>query len=392
MYSLSNQSNENRTGAEILRVDHERHVALLHYWLLTMRGGERVFAELCGMFPGADVYTHACNRTRIVPEITVHPIHESLIGHLPGGRRFCQCCLPLMPFAQKRWDFSGYSLIVSSESGPVKGIRKPSGCRHICYCHTPMRYIWDMYDDYFRRASLPGRVAMRLFREPMRRYDLKSAECVDQFVANSRFVAGRIRRIYGREAEVVYPPVDTVFFGSGQERERSFFLLAGQLTGYKRPDLVVRAFSRLNERLVVAGAGEELPRLRAMAGPNVEFVTAPDDEALRDLYTGARALIFPGIEDFGIVPVEAQAAGCPVIAFRGGGALESVVEHKTGLFFDEPTPESLLEAVETFRGYRFDSEELRANAARFSREQFRARMALVIRGDGGEGGSPRFPH
>ncbi len=386
MYSLSNRANGNRTGAEILGTDRERRVALLHYWLLTMRGGERVFAELCRMFPGADVYTHACNRDRIVPEITEHPIYESLIARLPGARKMCQCYLPLMPSAQRRWDFSGYSLIVSSESGPVKGIRKPAGCRHICYCHTPMRYVWDMYEEYFRRASLPGRVAMRLFRGPMRRYDLKSAECVDQFVANSHFVAERIRRIYGRESQVVYPPVDTDFFGGGQERERNFFLLAGQLTGYKRPDLVVRAFSRLNERLVVAGAGEELPRLRALAGPNVEFVVSPDDEELRDLYTGARALIFPGIEDFGIVPVEAQAAGCPVIAFRGGGAQESVVERRTGLFFDEPSPESLLEAVEEFRSCRFSAEELRENAARFSREQFRERMRRIIDGDGDGGG------
>lgn len=360
-------------------------MALLHYWLLTMRGGERVLAELCRMFPGADVYTHAFNCAHLVPEITVHPIYESLIARLPGARNFCQCYLPLMPFAQRRWDFSGYSLIISSESGPVKGIRKPAGCRHICYCHTPMRYVWDMYEEYYRRTSLPGKIAMRFFREPMRRYDLKSAECVDEFVANSRFVAERIRRIYGRGSKVVYPPVNTDFFGRAAERERKFFLLAGQLTGYKRPDLVVRAFSRLNDRLVVAGVGEELPHLRALAGPNVEFVTAPDNEELRDLYAGARALIFPGIEDFGIIPVEAQAAGCPVIAFRGGGALESVVENRTGLFFDEPTPESLLETVEAFKGYRFLPEELKENAARFSPEQFRAQMKRIIDGDGGEG-------
>ncbi|MBS1370889.1 MAG: glycosyltransferase [Lentisphaeria bacterium] len=353
-------------------------VALLHYWLLTMRGGERVFAELCTLFPKADVYTHACNRDRLVPEITGHPIYESFVSRLPGARQACQRYLPLMPAAQRRWDLSGYSLIISSESGPVKGIRKPEGCRHICYCHTPMRYVWDMHDEYFRKASLAGKAAMRLFRDPMRRYDLKSAQCVDQFVANSRFVAERIRRAYGRESAVVYPPVNTDFFGSAHERERSYFLLAGQLTGYKQPQLVVRAFARLNERLIVAGAGEELPKLRAIATPNVEFVVAPDDEELRDLYAGARALIFPGVEDFGIIPVEAQAAGCPVIAFRAGGALESVVENHTGLFFDEQSEASLLGAVEEFRGRRFSPEELKENAAHFSREQFRKEMGRII--------------
>lgn len=207
-----------------------------------------------------------------------------------------------------------------------------------------MRYVWDLYDEYYRNASLPGRLAMRLFRDRLRRYDLESAECVDRFIANSRFVAERIRRIYGRDAEVVHPPADIGFFGVAPEMERGYFLLAGQLTAYKRPELAVRAFSRLDDRLIVAGSGEELPRLRAIAGKNVEFVVAPDDETLRKLYAGARALVFPGIEDFGIVPVEAQAAGCPVIAFRAGGALESVVEGRTGLFFDEQSEASLLGA------------------------------------------------
>lgn len=370
---------DNREAGRIA-VDREKgqKTALLHYWLVAMRGGERVFEQLCRLFPEADIYTHACCRDRLSAEITRHPIRESMIARFPGGRRFCQCCLPLMPAAQKRWDFSEYELLFSSESGPVKGVRKPAGCRHICYCHTPMRYVWDLYDEYYRNASLPGRLAMRLFRDRLRRYDLESAECVDRFIANSRFVAERIRRIYGRDAEVVHPPADIGFFGAAPEMERGYFLLAGQLTAYKRPELAVRAFSRLDDRLIVAGSGEELPRLRAIAGKNVEFVVAPDDETLRKLYAGARALVFPGIEDFGIVPVEAQAAGCPVIAFRAGGALESVVEGRTGLFFDEQSEASLLGAVEEFKGRCFLPAELRRNAARFSGEIFRDKISRIV--------------
>ncbi|MDR0933406.1 MAG: glycosyltransferase [Victivallales bacterium] len=353
-------------------------VALLHYWLLTMRGGERVFAELCDMFPDADVYTHACNRKRIAPAIKSHAIKESFISRLPGAKRACQCYLPLMPMAQKKWDFSEYPLIISSESGPIKGIRKPKESFHICYCHTPMRYLWDMYDGYFRKASFSGKAAMRLFRDSLRSYDLKSAETVDVFVANSRFVAERIKRIYNRDSEVIYPPVNTDFFGDAPVRERNYFLLAGQLIGYKRPELVVRAFSRLSDRLIVAGAGEELAKLQSIATNNVEFVISPDDDQLRELYAGAKALIFPGVEDFGMIPVEAQAARCPVIAFKAGGVLESVEPGQTGIFFENPTERALLEAIEEFQRQKFSEDALKKSAERFSRAKFRSEMERVI--------------
>ena len=221
-------------------------VALLHYWLTNMRGGENVLAEFCRLFPEADIFTHAWNPEKVREPFASHRITETFIGRLPLARRKCQMYLPLMPSALARLDLSGYDLILSSESGPVKGIRKPAGARHVCYCHTPMRYIWDMYDDYYRAAGVGGRIAMRLFRDFMRRYDLRSAESVDMFLANSRFVAERIKRIYGRDSTVVYPPVDAdCFVRQGEDERKGYYLFTGQLISYKRPELALRACLRM---------------------------------------------------------------------------------------------------------------------------------------------------
>ena len=290
--------------------------ALLHYWLHAMRGGEKVLAELCGLLPEATVFTHAIDPAQIAPEILAHPIRTSFIARLPGARRHSQRYLPLMPAASRRWDFSGYDLIVSSESGPVKSIRKPAGARHICYCHSPMRYVWDLYDEYYRAADLPHKVAMTLFRRPLQRADLRSAACVDRFLANSRFVAERIERFYHRQAEVIPPPVDTDFFGAAPPAERRWWLWAGELVAYKHPEIALEACRRTGEPLVIAGSGELLAKLRWNAPANVRFAGHVSDEELRSLYAGARGLLFPGIEDFGMIPVEAQAAGTPVIAYR----------------------------------------------------------------------------
>ncbi len=344
--------------------------ALLHYWLLSMRGGEKVLQAIAHRFPGAPIYTHACRRAAIAPDLLAHPIRESAIARLPFGRARCQAWLPLMPWALGRWDFSGFDLLISSESGPVKGVRKPPAAKHLCYCHTPMRYLWDLREDYLRRAGPAGRLAMRLFTPPLRAYDLRSAECVDRFVANSAFVAARIRRLYGREAAVVHPPVDVARFAAAPARERTYWLWLGALVPYKAPEVVVEAFRGLGERLVVAGEGPLLPRLRRGAPPNVSFLGRVPDDALPGLLAGAKGLLFPGVEDFGIVPVEAQAAGVPVLALRAGGALETVREGETGLFFDAPTPGAIRGAVEEARARRWDAALLRRNAARFSPEAF----------------------
>lgn len=342
--------------------------ALLHYWLTNVRGGEKVLAALADMLPEADVFTHAFSPAGMGvagPELWGHAVRESWIARFPLGRRHPQAYLPLMPWATRRLDLSAYDLVVSSESGPIKGIRRRPGQRHVCYCHTPMRYLWDMHDDYYRAAGLCGKIAMRLFTLGLRSADLRSAEAVDQFVANSAFVAARIRRIYGRAAVVVHPPVDVAFFAAPPgplPEEDSYYLFAGAPVKYKRLDLARAACERMGRRLVVAGGGD---------------VT---NERLRTLYAGARALLFPGVEDFGIVPVEAQAAGTPVIAQGLGGACETVKAGETGLFFSEPTVDSLCAAIEEFEGRTWDPAACRANAARFAPEAFRRGMKAVLAG------------
>ena len=335
-------------------------VALLHYWLTNVRGGEKVLAALGELFPEADVFTHAYVPGNMEGMFDGRRVAESFIARLPLGRRHPQAYLPLMPAASRSLKLEGYDLIVSSESGPIKGIHKPKGARHICYCHTPMRYLWDMYGEYYRTAGIGGKMAMRLFTGYLRREDLKSAEAVDKFVANSAFVAERIKRIYGRDSVVVHPPVDVDFFGSAARGADDYYLFAGANVDYKRLDLAEAACRRMGRRLVVAGGG-----------------SVTNDE-LRSLYAGAKALLFPGIEDFGIVPIEAQAAGTPVIAFGRGGALETVAGGSTGMFFREQTVEGLCGAIEEFESRTWSAEACRANAAKFSKASFMSGMRRAI--------------
>ena len=374
--------------------------ALLHYWLTNMRGGEKVLAELGEMLPDADIFTHAFGKGMrekgdggwyegdgTSGSWKGHRVTESFIARLPLGRKHPQAYLPLMLAAARSLKLDGYDLIVSSESGPIKGIRKPDGAYHVCYCHTPMRYLWDMHDEYYRSAGLGGKLAMRLFTGYLRKEDLKSAESVDAFVANSAFVAERIRRIYGRESVVVHPPVDVDFFGTvgstplPEDLEpKSYYLYAGELRDYKRPDLAVESCLRMGRRLVVVGNGrmrESLMR-RIDGKGEIVFLGRVSDDGLRSVFSNARALLFPGVEDFGIVPVEAQAAGTPVIALGKGGALETVREGVTGLFFGSQIAESLCEAIETFEAKRWDPDDCRKNAARFSPSAFKSKMRGML--------------
>ena len=361
--------------------------ALLHYWLTNMRGGEKVLAALGEMLPDADIFTHAYIPEK-VPEFSRFNVSESFIARLPLGRKHPQAYLPLMPVATRSLKLDGYGLIVSSESGPIKGIRKPKGVRHVCYCHTPMRYLWDMHDEYYRNAGFGGRLAMKFFTRYLRKEDLKSAEAVDVFVANSAFVADRIRHIYGRESTVVHPPVDIDFFGVSAQcsplldiEPKSYYLYAGELRDYKRPDLAVEACLRLGRKLVVVGNGRMRDSLMRRIGGRSEvvFLGRVSDEELRNVLANAKALLFPGVEDFGIVPVEAQAAGTPVIALGQGGALETVRYGETGVFFSDPTAESLCRAIEAFEGTAWNSEACRRNASAFSMAVFKSRMRSVLR-------------
>jgi len=334
--------------------------ALLHYWLTNVRGGEKVLAALGEMLPEADVFTHAYVQANMEGLFYGRKVTESFIACLPSGRRHPQVYLPLMPAASRALQLNGYDLIVSSESGPIKGIRKPKGARHVCYCHTPMRYLWDMHDEYFRTAGIGGKLAMKLFTPYLRREDLKSAESVDEFVANSAFVAERIKRIYGRDSVVVHPPVDVEFFSAAKRKAGDYYLFVGAPVTYKRLDLARAACAKMGRELVVAGGG------------------SATGEELRGLYAGAKALLFPGLEDFGIVPVEAQAAGCPVIAYGAGGALETVVEGRTGIFFKEQTVESLCAAVEELESHEFTADACRENARRFAKSVFIDKMKGIL--------------
>ena len=348
--------------------------ALLHYWLTGMRGGEQVLCEICRMYPGCDIFTHAALPERLDPLIRSHRIRETFIARLPGSHTRCQRYLPLMPLALRALDLRGYDLILSSESGPVKGVRKPPGAVHVCYCHTPMRYLWDMYDEYYASASCAEKLAMTLFRDLLRRYDLRSAQQPDCFLANSHFVAERIRRIYGRDAAVVHPPVRVEFFRDAPgAKKQEFYLAAGELVPYKRTELAIEACVRLKRTLLVAGSGPCFEPLREKYRDNshICFVGHVSDAELRALYSSARALLFPGVEDFGIVPVEAMAAGTPVIAFHAGGVLETVREGKSGLFFREPTASSLMDSIREFENRSWPSETVRHGLEYFSAERFR---------------------
>lgn len=354
-------------------------VALIHFWLIGMRGGERVLEQFSQLYPDADIYTHVYDPKKISDRLNAHQVTTTFIGSMPMARKHYQKYLPLMPRALEELDLTSYDLVISSESGPAKGVIPGPRARHVCYCHSPMRYIWDHYHAY--KAGL-GSIAARVFGRAahnLRQWDVTTASRVDQFVANSSFVAERIERYYGRSAEVVNPPVDVDGFQpSGQVGD--YYLFVSELVRYKRADLVVEAAKSLDAPVVIVGDGEARRELQARAPRNVTFKgRAPLDE-LKSLYAGCRALLFPGEEDFGIVPVEAMASGRPVIAFGRGGVLDSVKDGLTGLYFHEQSADALVEAIRAFeaRADHFHPERIRAHAESFSEEAFRARFKAVV--------------
>lgn len=356
-----------------------RKVALVHYWLTEMRGGEKVLEALAEMYPDADIFTHVYEPEHVSAAISRHRVITSFIDRLPFARRWLAQYLPLMPLALEQLDLRGYDLIISSESGPAKGIIPPLGATHICYCHSPMRYGWDMYQDYLAAAGWFTRLMMRPAIHYLRLWDVTSAARVDHFVANSSHTRRRIAHYYRRSSDVLTPPVELPPFAP-DGRPGEFYLFVGQLTAYKRPDLAITALSSLDRPLVVIGHGEESARLRRLAGPNVRFLGWVSDEELRDHYARCRALVFPGEEDFGIVPVECMAAGRPVIALGRGGACDTVVDGETGVLFDEPTVESLRAAVQRFESMErsFVPAALRTHAEKFSRARFQRELAAIV--------------
>jgi len=356
-------------------------VALVHYWLVGMRGGERVLEEMIRLYPEADIYTHVADPEKLSDLIVSRPITETFIARLPGARKHYQKYLSLMPRALEELDLSGYDLVVSSESGPAKGVIFPPGTAHICYVHTPMRYIWDHYASYSALLGRIGRAYFSRLAHRLRIWDVTTASRVDHFVANSNFVAQRIKRFYHRDADVVHPPVDLNDFklptDSGQ---RDSYLFVSQLVPYKRADLVIEAFRGTEHSLLVVGDGSERAALERNLPSNVRLLGKVSGAELPDLYQKARALIFPAEEDFGIVPVEAMACGTPVLAYGRGGALDSVIEDTTGLFFEEQSPEAIRDAIDRFENKRgqFDPEKISAHAATFGAERFRSELSAVV--------------
>ena len=354
-------------------------VAIIHYWLVGMRGGEKVIEALCEMYPQADIFTHVYVPESVSDRIRGHKVIPTFINALPRAAKMYKNYLPLMPLALEQLDLRGYDLIISSESGPSKGIIPSSDALHVCYCHTPMRYIWNMYHDYRNSAGSLARLMMPPLTHYLRMWDVTSAARVDSFIANSATVARRIHRYYGANSAVIHPPVDTDAFSIAAPSELAdYYLMAGELVSYKRPDLAVRAFNEMKLKLVVIGGGEMLDEIRRLAGPTVTVLGAQPFDVLKQHYARCRALIFPGEEDFGMVPVEAMASGRPVVAFGRGGATETVADGVTGVFFSEQTVEAISSAVRSLAGIEIDSGKIAAHARQFGRDQFFQKMRTHI--------------
>ncbi|GHV82277.1 glycosyl transferase [Spirochaetia bacterium] len=357
-------------------------VAIIHYWLVNMRGGEKMLEALLELYPEADIYTHVYNPRAVSPLINSHRIYTSYIQKLPFAKKLYQKYMPLMPNALKEFNLQGYDLIISSEAGPAKGVVPNPDAYHICYCHSPMRYLWDMYHEYFRKSGFITRFFMKKLIPSLRIWDVTSANLVDRFITNSSYVAKRIKRYYNRDAEVVYGPAAIEKYLPLKRNPEDFYLFFGQLAGYKRADIAIEACIASGRKLVVAGAGAKKKDIRRYKKTGlITFSGRISDEEAGALLSKAKALLFPGIEDLGLIPIEANAAGCPVIAYRKGGVLDTVKENVTGIFFDEQTPASLIQAMDRFETMeaQFSSREpFTAHVQQFSKTEFKKRITRII--------------
>jgi glycosyltransferase involved in cell wall biosynthesis len=355
-------------------------VAVSHEWLTIPGGSEQVVAQILELLPHAELFTSVYDPTPWPPTITAREVHTSALNHLPGASRHYPKLLPLMDAAFRRFDLNGFDLVISSNHACAKNVRVPVGVKHVCYCHTPMRYAWDPAFLEGEQLGIAGRLAFRALLPRLRRADLRGASGVSTFVANSTVVADRIARFYGRDARVIAPPVEVDRF---LDRPRTSdadapFLVFGRVVPYKHFDLAVLACERLGRPLIVAGEGRDLERVRSLAGPHTTFVGRVSDDELAELLAGSRALLFPGEEDFGIVPVEAQAAGLAVIGNALGGVRDSVIDGVTGVLYDTPTVAGLCAAIQRFEMLALDDDALRGNARRFTPERFTAALAALL--------------
>lgn len=359
-----------------------KRVAIVHDWLTGMRGGERVLEELLRLYPHADIFTLIYDRARVSSSISSHRVYESPIAKLPFSRTHFRSWLPLFPWAIEAFDLKGYQLILSSSHCVAKGIIPPPDALHISYIHSPMRYVWDMRSEYLVREETGSiaRGVAGIFAHYLRNWDAGSANRVDRFIANSGHVRNRIIKYYRRDAEVIYPPVEVDLFRPGSG-DGGYFLIVSALVPYKRVELAIMACERLGRPLKIVGDGPEYSSLKAITGRMTEFLGSVDFKDIPGIYANALAFIHPAEEDFGIAPLEAQASGRPVIAYGRGGALETVVadgENPTGMFFFEPTVESLMQAIRSFDANRFDPANARKNAEQFRPEIFRSKLSAFV--------------
>ncbi len=360
-----------------------QRVAIVHDWLTGMRGGEKVLEAICELYPGATLFTLVRVPGSVSARIESHPIRTSFAQRLPRAARWYRHYLPLYPAAVETFDLDDHDLVISSSHCAVKSVITRGDATHVCYCHSPMRYAWDQFDAYFGPEQVgewPSR-ALRPVMAGLARWDAATAHRVDRFLANSQYVAGRIGRYYNRRSSVVYPPVDTDFYrpAAGRASNRHGALVVSALVPYKRIEVAIEASRLTGIPLRIVGQGPEESRLRASAaGAPVEFLGWRTDEDIRELYRGAAAVLLPGTEDFGIVPVEAQACGAPVVAFAEGGARETVLNGITGALVNDRSAGAFAEALAGVAAGGLQSDAIRANAERFSIAAFKANFQAAV--------------
>lgn len=355
-------------------------VALIHDYLNQYGGAERVLEAFCQIFPEAPIYTLFYDKRKTGLVFDAKKIRTSFLQKIPFLKNHHRSFLMLMPFAIEQFDLSSYDLILSDSASYAKGILTSPNARHICYCHTPIRYAWDDAQKYIDEFGYPSLVKrfIPFFMNYIRLWDEQAASRVDKFIANSDFVAGRIKKYYHREAAVVYPPIRTDLFSLSACSPEKYFLMVGRFLPYKMFDLAIDAFNQLGLPLKIVGDGPEKKRLKKKAKSNIEFIGLVSDRKLKEYYARCQAFIFPQEDDFGIVAVEAIASGRPVIAYRGGGALEYIQPGRTGLFFDRQTVESLMEAVLNFKSGDFNPLVIREEAMKFDQENFKNKIKKII--------------
>lgn len=364
-------------SCEMLR--YKPRIALVHYWLVGEAGGEKVVKSILNVFPTADIFTLIFDKEAASKIVGNRPIVSSFLQRIPFSKKFYRRLLGLMPTALENMDLTGYDIIISSDSGPAKGILPPLNSLHICYCHSPMRYIWDQHWEYRRTSRWLARAVLAVSIKGLRSWDFTSASRVDRFITNSNHVASRVAQYYRRDSTVIHPPVSTHDFYISNSIS-DFYLVTGRHVDYKRIDLAIMACNRLGKSLIITGTGPETKRLKKLAGGTILFVGQCSFEQLRDYYSTAKAFLMPGEEDFGISPVESMASGRPVIAYGRGGSLDYVVDRKTGILFDEQTVDALCGAILQFENdsSEFDPIAIKDHAELFSKDIFESRFREFV--------------